>query len=106
MQPNIAQNRTEIADICRKYDVRRMEAYDPSGTGLGSPEGPVEVGFLVIFNGDEEPFEQFGYMLKMEDELKSLLQKRVHVGERGAIYQNQNQSFRARVEDRLERVYG
>ena len=110
MQPEIAEKRLEIADICRKYDVRRMDVYDASDIGFGHPEGapPIEIGFLVTFNGDEEPFEQFGHTLKMIEELNALLQTGVDVADHVVLnpkWEN-NRRFRETVEKRLEPIYG
>ena len=110
MQPNIAEKRNQIAAICRKYDVRRMDVYDASDVGFGHPEGapPIEIGFLVTFNGDAEPFEQFGQTLKMEEELNALLQTGVDVADHVVMNPEweENRRFQETVENRLEPIYG
>jgi hypothetical protein len=48
MSPSIAQHRCEIADLCRRYQVRRLELFGSAAEDRFDPERS-DVDFLVEF---------------------------------------------------------
>lgn len=78
----IQQNLTSLADLCRRYEVARLEVFGSAATGDFSPECS-DLDFLVEFkkNGSLRPFVQYFDFLA---ELKNLFGREVDLVEAGA----------------------
>ncbi len=78
----IQQNLTSLADLCRRYEVARLEVFGSAATGDFNPETS-DIDFLVKFkrNGTLRPFIQYFDFLA---ELKELFGREVDLVEEGA----------------------
>ncbi len=61
MHPAIAEKQDELADLCRQYDVVRLEVFGSAARGTDFYPDTSDADFLVEFNRDGElrPLEQF-----------------------------------------------
>ena len=59
--PAIADKREELAELCRQYDVARLEVFGSAARGTDFDPGKSDADFLVEFDPDSNlpPFEQF-----------------------------------------------
>lgn len=108
MKPDFNGKQAEIAKICHRYGVRRMEAFDATDTMLNTSTDPVEMGFVIDLENEQDigGYELLNLLLDMEKNLGELLQCPVHVSRREVIEENPNYLFRQHVLDIMESVYG
>ncbi len=104
MHPLIAQNRAQIAQLCRRYAVRRPEVFGSAARGIDFDPDRSEADFLVDFDPDVEmqPLDQF---LGLARELESLLGRKVDLADRGAIETSRNYIRRRHILAEAEAVY-
>lgn len=75
MIPLIRQHRQEIAEICRRYQVRNLELFGSAARGDFDPQSS-DVDFFVEFNSYDSPTiadQWFG----LQEELSALLGRKV-----------------------------
>ena len=100
----------DIADICRRHGVRRLEVFEPAAAGVpfGGFSGPEcsELGFLLEFEQDSRGLAQVGRIMDLEEDLHKLLKRRVGVVQRHVIENNPSPSRRQAILSHLELVYG
>jgi uncharacterized protein len=80
----IAENRSAIAELCRRYGVRRLEVFGSAARSLDFDAASSDADFLVEFNGERklDPLEEyFGFRA----ELSALLHRHVDLVEPGRI---------------------
>jgi len=84
MHMTIDRNRTEIAMLCRRYGVRRLEVFGSAARGTDFDPIASDADFLVEFEPGSglSPLEQF---FGLADALKRLLGRPVDLVEPGAI---------------------
>lgn len=93
MIAQLEQHREEIADLCRRFGVRRLEVFGSASTGAFR-EGESDFDFLVEFESPEKPGyadRYFGF----KDALEAFFGVEVDLVVERVI---QNQSFRASVD--------
>jgi predicted nucleotidyltransferase len=76
MHPAIAEKRKEIADICRRFGVKRLEVFGSAARGDDFDLATSDVDFLVEF----EPWARKPWMREYDDlqtELSALLKRPV-----------------------------
>jgi predicted nucleotidyltransferase len=84
MHPSIAQHRDEIADLCRRFGVSRLEAFGSAARAVDFDPANSDADFLVEFGTDRrhDPLEQFfGLAFALEETLG----RRVDLVESGAL---------------------
>ena len=102
MHALIEQHRTAIADICRRFGVRRLEVFGSAARASDFRPDKSDADFLVEFApGNGLPFLQryFG----LQDALSHLLGRPVDLVEPGAV---RNPYIRAGIDRAREIVYG
>lgn len=84
MHELIDRSRTEIAEFCRRYGVRRLEVFGSAARGADFDPAVSDADFLVEFepDGARSPLEQF---FGFAQSLERLLGRPVDLVERGAI---------------------
>lgn len=102
MHPAISEKRNELAAVCRRYRVRRLDVFGSAarGTDFGRAS---DADFLVEFAPDAEP--GLAGFLDMKDELEDVLGRPVDLVERTAIEQSRNYIRRRRILGEAEAVY-
>jgi uncharacterized protein len=102
MHAHIAAKRQELIELCRRYDVARLEVFGSAARGNDFDPERSDADFLVKFNDSSSlsPLEQF---FGLADALAHLLGRRVDLVEPSAI---KNPFIRAAVDRSRELVYG
>lgn len=97
----IDQRRAEIAALCRRYQVRRLEVFGSAARGSDFDAAASDADFLVSFEpgSDLPPLEQF---FGLADALRRLLRRPVDLVESGAV---SNPFLRAEIDRAREVVY-
>jgi hypothetical protein len=80
----IENHRDAIADVCRRYNVRRLEVFGSAARGEDFDEGTSDADFLVEFHrpGNRQPLEEF---FGLQAELSQLFHRPVDLVEEGAV---------------------
>ncbi len=104
MHADIAERRPELAALCRRYGVARLEVFG-SGTRAGDFD-PVrsDVDFLVTFTPPAR--NDLGAFADFKDALEALFGRPVDLVEREAIEASRNFIRRRRILAESEAVYG
>jgi len=84
MHLSIEQRRTEIAMICRRYDVRRLEVFGSAARGADFDPLKSDADFLVDFKSEKDlhPLTQF---FGLASDLEILLGRKIDLVESGTI---------------------
>lgn len=101
----IEQHRDRIADICRRYAVRRLEVFGSAARGSDFNPETSDADFLVEFvpGSGMPPLEQY---FGLADALETLLGRPVDLVERGAVEASRNFIRRRHILTGAEPVYG
>ncbi len=101
MHESIDRRRVDLAAICRRYGVRRLEIFGSAARGTDFDPNASDVDFLVEFEtGDDHgPLEQF---FGLSESLKRLLGRPVDLVERDAVV---NPFLLASIDEARELVY-
>jgi uncharacterized protein len=102
MHPLIRDRRAKIAELCRRYHVRRLEVFGSAGRGSGFDAERSDVDFLVEFE-QEAPPNYARIYFEFKDALERLVGRKVDLVTRSAI---RNPYFLAGVERTREPIYG
>jgi predicted nucleotidyltransferase len=105
MHPLIEQHRAEIAQLCRRYAVRRLEVFGSAARGTDFDPARSDADFLVEFAAGSglPPLEQF---FGLADALEQLLGRPVDLLERPAVESSRNYIRRRGILAGVEPVYG
>jgi uncharacterized protein len=84
MHRQIAEKRLAIAELCRRYGVRRLEVFGSAARGLDFDDTSSDADFLVEFSNERklDPLEEF---FGLRAELSALLHRKVDLVEPGRI---------------------
>ena len=101
MHTAIADKREELAELCRRYDVVRLEIFGSAARGTDFDPQTSDADFLVEFNPDSglASFDQF---FDLAEALRDTLGRPVDLVESGAI---DNPYLRATIDRSRELVY-
>ena len=101
MHELIDRRRVDLAAICRRYGVRRLEVFGSAARGSDFDPNASDVDFLVEFEteDDHDPLEQF---FGLSELLKRLLGRPVDLVERDAVV---NPFLLASIDEARELVY-
>jgi uncharacterized protein len=100
MHPLIAAQRSAIADVCRRYQVRRLEVFGSAARGTDFDPERSDVDFLVELAPDAPA--DLGGWFSVQTELERLLGRGVDLVEYRA---ERNPYVRADIERTRELVY-
>jgi predicted nucleotidyltransferase len=105
MHTLITQHRDEIAALCRRYGVRRLEVFGSAARGVDFDPAKSDADFLVDFEpGDGiNPLRQF---FGLAEDLEALLGRRVDLTERKAVETSRNYIRRAHILADAQPVFG
>lgn len=101
MHSAIADKQKELAELCRRYDVARLELFGSAARGADFDPQTGDADFLVEFNPDSSlaPFDQF---FDLAEALRNTLGRRVDLVESGAV---RNPYLRAAIDRSRVLVY-
>ncbi len=101
MHQLIADKKEEIAEVCRRYDVARLEIYGSAARGTDFNPETSDADFLVEYNPPQLPglFRRYFGMIR---DLEDVLDRNVDLTRKGAIT---NPSLKVSIEKDCEVVY-
>jgi predicted nucleotidyltransferase len=104
MRPEILQRRDEIAALCRRFGVARLEAFGSALRAEDFDPATSDFDFLVVFTpsrrNDLTAFQDF------HEALEALMRRPVDLVEREAVEGSRNPIRRRRILAEAEAVYG
>jgi len=101
MLPLIEAHRAEIAELCRRFHVRRLEVFGSAARGTDFDPDRSDVDLLVSYLPDRPP--DIGSYLDLQDALADLLGRKVDLVMEGAV---KNPYVRAGIERSRQPLYG
>ncbi|MCA1780520.1 MAG: nucleotidyltransferase family protein [Xanthomonadaceae bacterium] len=104
MLKEIETHREQIAELCRRYGVKRLELFGSAARGRDFQPGHSDIDFLVDFNADEPPTLE--HFLDLESRLSDLLGRPVDVISRSAVERSRNYIRRRSILRDAQAVYG
>jgi uncharacterized protein len=104
MHAAIASKTQEIADICRRFAVDRLEAFGSAARGKDFDPGRSDADFLVVFPNDLK--NDLGRFEAFREALEEALGRRVDLVEREAVEQSRNPIRRKAILREAELVFG
>ena len=101
MHAHIAEKKEELAELCRRYDVVRLEVFGSAARATDFDPETSDADFLVKFNPDSSlpPFEQY---FGLVEELRKTLGRPVDLVETRAV---RNPYLRVAINQSRELVY-
>ena len=100
MIPLITQHSDDVAEICRRHHVKRLDIFGSAAVGDFDPEKS-DIDFLVEFD-DSDEFLLFQTRRDLTQELESLFNRSVDI----VIFANvENPYFRTSVENTIESIF-
>ena len=101
----IEQRRAEIASLCRRYGVRRLEVFGSAARGVDFDPATSDADFLVDFDPPVgmSPLRQ---LFGLAEDLEALLGRKVDLAERKAVEHSRNYIRRGHILADAETVYG
>jgi predicted nucleotidyltransferase len=101
MLPLIAERRAEIATLCRRFGVRRLDVFGSAARGTDFDSRRSDVDFVVAFAEDDgASLKEF---LVLRDALAATVGRPVDLFVEGSV---RNPYIRASIERSAETVYG
>lgn len=100
MIPLVAQHRAEIAALCRRYGVRRLDLFG-SATGDRFDPEQSDLDFVADFADTDVPGYAFRY-IDFAEALEALFDREVDVVTEGSI---KRPRFRASIDAQRQRLY-
>ena len=84
MHPAIGEKKDELARLCRRYEVARLEIFGSAASGADFDAHTSDADFLVEFDADSKmaPFDQF---FNFADALRNALGRPVDLLESSAV---------------------
>ncbi len=101
MLPLIEANRAEIAELCRRFHVRRLDVFGSAARGTDFDPARSDVDLLVSYASGHSP--DIGAYLDLQDALAELLGRRVDLVMETAV---ENPYVRAGIERCWQLLYG
>lgn len=97
----VAQKQAEVAALCRKFKVRRLDLFGSAANNRFN-DADSDLDFVVSFS-DQEPAEYSRCYFSLADALEKLFQREVDLITERSI---RNPYFRQAIEQTREPVYG
>ena len=107
MNPAITEHQAEIAEVCRRHQILRLEAYDLPYR-IGPPEAPYEVAFVAEF-AQISSHDHYSQVVNLQEDLGLVLSHRVWISEFSSLKIDadiDNNPYALRVLKVMEPVYG
>ena len=104
MLKEIETHREQLAGLCRRYGVKRLELFGSPACGTDFQPGRSDIDFLIDFNEAQQPL--FDEYLALQDDLSELLGHRVELAGRAPLLNSRNFIRRNSILRDLEPVYG
>ncbi len=102
MHPAIVEKRENLADLCRRFGVTRLDVFGSAARGMDFNAATSDVDFLVQFEPRDDELARF---LDLKDALEALLERSVDLVDRKAIEASRNTIRRRRILAGAEAVY-
>jgi predicted nucleotidyltransferase len=103
MHPLIQEKRADIAALCRRYHVQRLEVFGSAARGDDFDPVSSDADFLVVFDPDSDPgLKDF---LDMKEALEDVLGREVDLIERVSMEKSRNYIRRRNILAQAESVY-
>ena len=100
MIPLIAEHTDQIAEICRRHHVKRLDVFGSAAVGDFKPDQS-DIDFIVEF-GDAPRKPWYGNHIDLKEDLQSLFNREVDLVDDTAI---KNPYFRKSVDETREQIY-
>ena len=104
MHTLIENRRAEIAQVCRRFGVRRLEVFGSAARGDDFSPGRSDADFLVTF--EPEARDDLALFVDFKEALETLLGRPVDLVEREAVEASRNFIRRRRILAEAETVHG
>jgi predicted nucleotidyltransferase len=101
----IEQHREEIADLCRRFGVRRLEVFGSAARGADFDPATSDADFLVSFDETPEGVS-WKRLSDLAEALERLLGRPADVLTRGAVERSRNYIRKRRILADARPVYG
>ena len=101
MLPLIEAQRAEIAELCRQFHVRRLEAFGSAARGVDFDPARSDIDFLVEFDADPDARTLRNY-IGLKEALEALLRRPVDLVMPDAV---KNPYLRAGIDHSREPVF-
>ena len=102
MIADIALHREELAQLCRRFGVRRLEVFGSAAREADFDAARSDIDFLVEFGAQADDLARF---LDFKQALEALLGRRVDLVDRKAIETSRNYIRKRRILTGAEPVY-
>lgn len=104
MLKKIESHREQIARLCRRHGVRRLELFGSAARGADFEPDRSDIDFLVNFIDDKTP--TLADFLELESQLSDLLDRPVDLMSRGTVERSRNYIRRRAILRDVQAVYG
>lgn len=104
MIKEIENHREQIAELCRRYGVRRLEIFGSAARGSDFDPAKSDIDFLVEFSEDQTP--SFSEFLALQEALGELLDRPVELMGRNTLQRSRNYIRRRSIIRDAQPVYG
>jgi len=101
MHPSIAAKGDELAAVCRRFGVARLDIFGSAARGLDFDPGRSDADFVVAFR----PGAGRDNFLDLKEALQAILRRKVDLIDRHAIETSRNYIRRRAILDSTESVY-
>lgn len=101
MTPLIAERRSEIAALCRRFGVRRLAVFGSAARGADFDPQRSDVDFMVTY--EQPDGASLGEFLALRDALAAAVNRRVDLVVEGSV---RNPFIQAGIQRSAETVYG
>jgi predicted nucleotidyltransferase len=102
MLPSIAEKRADLAALCRRYGVARLDVFGSAARVSDFDEADSDIDFLVVL---EAPADDLTRLLGLQAALENLLRRRVDLQTRRAVETSRNYIRRRHILEGARAVY-
>jgi uncharacterized protein len=102
MIADIALHREELAQLCRRFAVRRLEVFGSAAREANFDAARSDIDFLVEFGARDDDLAHF---LDFKEGLEALLARRIDLVDRRAIEGSRNYIRKRHILTGLELIY-
>lgn len=103
MHAIVSSKREALAELCRKFHVRRLEVFGSAARSSDFNSQHSDTDFLIEFEPDTKP--DIARLLDIQESLEQVLGRPVDLVERQAVEQSSNYLRRRRILQEAEPVY-
>jgi predicted nucleotidyltransferase len=104
MHAAIADRRADLAALCRRYGVARLEVFGSAARGKDFQPARSDADFLVSFSPESR--NDLAAFLDFKEALEALLGRQVDLVERQAVEASRNYIRRRRILAEAQAIYG